>query len=136
MTPIEYRTHFSLWALLAAPLLAGSDIRKLDDATKEILLNKEVIAVNQDALGRAGYRVSKKGDTEVWAKPLSGGGYAVGLFNLGSSAADIEVAWSELKLADASRVRDLWRHSDMGRVKGSLKMTTPSHGVVLVRVTP
>jgi alpha-galactosidase len=136
MSPTEYRTHFSLWALLAAPLLAGNDIRKLDEATKEVLLNKEVIAVNQDLLGKAGYRVTKNGDTEVWAKPLSGGGYAVGLFNLGASAADIEVAWSELKLPDAPRVRDLWRHSDMGRVQGSLKMTTPSHGVVLVRVTP
>ena len=73
MTGVEYRTHFSLWALLAAPLIAGNDLRNMTPETKEILTNKEVIAVDQDMLGKAGYPVSKKGPVEVWAKPLDQG---------------------------------------------------------------
>ena len=90
MTDDEYRTHMSLWALTAAPLLAGNDIRSMTDATKAILMNKEVIAVDQDALGKQASPV-KNGDLESWVKPLADGGVAVGIVNLGDSAATATV---------------------------------------------
>ena len=85
MTTPEYRAHFSLWCLLAAPLMAGNDLRSMTPETKEILTNKDVIAIDQDALGRQGYRVRKDGDLEVWAKKLSGKDYAVVLLNRGAA---------------------------------------------------
>ncbi|MGO4779760.1 glycoside hydrolase family 27 protein, partial [Lysobacter sp. 2RAB21] len=81
MTTDEYRSQFSLWALMAAPLLAGNDIASMDKATGEILLNREVIAVDQDPLGVQGRRVRDDGDLEAWSKPLADGGRAVILFN-------------------------------------------------------
>ena len=84
MTDVEYRSHFSLWALLAAPLIAGNDLRTMRPEIHDILTNKEVIAVNQDALGREGERVAKNGDLEVWAKQLKDGSRAVILLNRGA----------------------------------------------------
>jgi len=92
MTTTEYRSHFSLWAMLAAPLIAGNDLRNMSSEIKEILTNKEVIAVDQDALGVEGRRVRKDGDLEVWARPLKDGSRVVILFNRGSSEAEISVA--------------------------------------------
>src|ERR1044072_1850616 len=84
MTTDEYRAHFSLWAMMAAPLIAGNDIANMREVTRSTLLNKEVIAVDQDSLGVQGHRVHKDGDSEVWVKPLSGGAVAVLLFNRGA----------------------------------------------------
>jgi alpha-galactosidase len=135
MTETEYGTHFGLWAIVAAPLIAGNDLRNMDEATRSILLNREVIAINQDPLGKAGHRVSKNGDGEVWAKPLSGGAYAVGLINTAGEPKQMSVAWSDLNVAGAPKVRDVWRQADIGRVKGALKATVPGHGMMIVRVT-
>ena len=134
MSDTEYRTHMSLWAILAAPLLAGNDLRNMSTATRDILCNRDVIAVNQDKAGKQGYRIAKDGDQEVWAKPLSGGNWAVGLFNRGESAAKITVNWSDLKLSGSHPVRDLWQHEDHGKVSGSYSADVPAHGVVLIRV--
>jgi len=95
MTDEEYRTHMSLWALTAAPLLAGNDVRNMSDATKAILLNKEVIGVDQDALGKQASPV-KNGDLEMWVKPLADGSVAVGVVNLGAAAAQATVKASDL----------------------------------------
>jgi alpha-galactosidase len=133
MTDIEYRTHMSLWSILAAPLLAGNDIRSMTDATKEILMNKEVIAIDQDNAGHQGTRVRKDGDLEVWTKPLAQG-VAVGLFNRGAETAKITVKWSEVGVTKKNpKVRDLWAHKD---VAGAADFTAevPSHGVVMVKV--
>lgn len=135
MTPIEYRTHFSLWALLAAPLIAGNDLRSMTPETKEILTNKEVIAVDQDKLGKGGYAVSKKGTVEVWAKPLDHGAFAVGLFNRGEAEADASVKWEELKLNGKLKVRDLWAHADRGSVADGFSAKVAPHGVVMIRVS-
>ncbi len=81
----EYRTHMALWALLAAPLLAGNDLRSMSPEMKEILLNSEVIAVDQDAKGIQGHRIWQEGPLEIWVKPLANGSHAVGLFNRGES---------------------------------------------------
>ena len=96
MTADEYRTHMSLWALLAAPLLAGNDLSKMTPETKSILMNKAVIAIDQDRLGVQGDRVSQDGDLEIWSKPLSGGGKAVGLFNRGTATASLSLTLSDL----------------------------------------
>ena len=135
MTPVEYRTHFSLWALLAAPLIAGNDIRTMTPETREILLNKEVIAVNQDKLGKGGYRVSQNETFEVWAKELDQGAYAVGLMNRGASTAEISVKWEQLKLSGVARVRDLWLHKDIASAGEGYSATVPPHGVVMLRIS-
>jgi len=138
MTDAEYRAHFSLWALLNAPLIAGNDLRSMSDSTRAILTNREVIAVDQDWGGRQGRRVRRDGSTEVWAKPMSGGGAAVVLLNRGDSAADISVTPRELGLAAQQRyqARDLWRHIT-ALVGDSVGATVPPHGsaMLLVRAT-
>jgi alpha-galactosidase len=138
MSAGEYRAHFSLWALLAAPLMAGNDVRSMTPEIREILTNKEVIAVNQDALGREGRRVRKDGDLEVWSKVLSDGSRAVILLNRGSSESEIGVRWEEIGYPNhtPAKVRDLWAHKDAGQFTGSYKTTVASHGVVMVRVAP
>ena len=136
MTFEEYKSHFSLWAVLAAPLMAGNDLAGMSDETKLILTNKEVIAVDQDSLGMEGRRVFKDGDIEVWARPLKGGGRAVVLFNRGKDAHKISIPWSALDYpADLSlKVRDLWSHKTLPASKGSFSAEVSSHGVVMIRL--
>ena len=138
MTTEEYRSHFSLWALLAAPLLAGNDIAKMSADTKEILLNKEVIAIDQDSMGIQGHRVKKSGDLEVWSKQLADGGRAVILLNRGASAASISADWGDIGYPPALKatVRDLWAKKDVGQFVANYTAQVPSHGVVMVRVNP
>src|SRR5580658_592602 len=134
MTEDEYRTHMSLWALAAAPLLAGNDIRSMSASTKAILLNKEVIAIDQDPLGKQASPV-KSGNLETWVKPLADGSVAVGVVNLGPAAAKAEVHASDLHLTQAGgKARDLWSHKDV-QFKGDVyTATVASHGVLLLRV--
>jgi alpha-galactosidase len=138
MSVTEYRAHFSLWATLAAPLMAGNDLRAMSEEIRAILTNTEVIAVDQDRLGRQGRRVRKDGDLEIWARELADGSRAVVLFNRGAAEAEIAVAWPEIGYPATlgATVRDLWRHEDVGRFRGSYSATVPSHGVVMVRVRP
>jgi alpha-galactosidase len=134
MSDDEYRTHMSLWALTAAPLLAGNDIRKMSDTTKSILLNKEVIAVDQDALGKQASPV-KNGNLETWVKPLKDGGVAVGVVNLDNAAANATVKASDLGLKGSVRsARDLWTHKDVKFAKGEYSASVPAHGVLMLRV--
>jgi alpha-galactosidase len=134
MTDTEYQTHMSLWCLLAAPLLAGNDIRDMKPSVADILMNKEAIAVDQDKLGKQGVRVSQDGSVEVWSKPLADGGHAVGLFNRGDAAAKVTAKWSDLGLKGSHKARDLWKHSDLGKVAGDYTAEVPSHGVVMIRI--
>ena len=134
MSRTEYVTHMSLWAMLAAPLLAGNDVRNMSDETREILTNKEVIAVNQDPLGQQGRRVSKTGAAEIWARPLENGDLAVALFNRGETMAEIVAYWSILGLEGKHKVRDLWRHVNAGSVKDAYLADVPQHGVVMLRI--
>ena len=136
MTDDEYRTHMSLWSILAAPLLAGNDLRNMTPAILEILTNREVIAINQDKDGKQGRRITKSGDQEVWARPLSGGAQAIGLFNRGGSPAKITVNWPDLGLNSApTHVRDLWAHGDLKLDGAEYSVMVPPHGVVLLRVS-
>ena len=135
MTDAEYRTHMSLWALLAAPLLAGNDLRDMTSATKDILLNREVIAVNQDKGARQGKRVSQSGDQEIWVRELADNDLAIGIFNRGSASADVIVRWVDIGVKrKVKRVRDLWEKKDVKVDDPAYKLTVPSHGVVLLRV--
>jgi alpha-galactosidase len=134
MSDLEYRTHMSLWSLLAAPLLAGNDLRSVPTDILAILTNKEVIAIDQDKLGKEAARVAKNGDTEIWARPLADGSYAVGLFNRGAEAAKVTANWSDIGIKGKAQVRDLWKHSDEGEFADSFSADVPSHGVVLVNV--
>lgn len=138
MTTTENRAHFSMWALFSAPLLAGNDIEHMSADTKEILLNKEVIAIDQDALGQQGRRVKKDGDLEIWSKQLADGGRAVALLNRGSAAANISVKWTDIGYPDtlSASVRDLWLKKNLGRKAGGYSAEVPSHGVVMVKVMP
>jgi alpha-galactosidase len=138
MTIPEYRAHFSFWALLAAPLISGNDVRSMTPEIKEILNNAEVIAINQDKLGREGHRVVKSGDLEAWAKVLSDGSRAVILFNRGTAERDVSVAWEQLGYPKTlpAKVRDLWAHQDVGSFTGSYAAKVGAHSAVMVKVTP
>jgi alpha-galactosidase len=137
MSDVEYRSHFSLWAIMAAPLIMGNDTRNVTPGALEILSNREVIAVDQDPLVIQGKPVSADKTLEVWAKKLSGADtYAVLLLNRSEVAADITVAWSTIGLASTSAlVRDLWAHQDVGVVATQYTATAvPRHGVVMLKV--
>jgi alpha-galactosidase len=135
MNDTEYRTHMSLWSVLAAPLLAGNDLRSVAPDILEILTNKEVIAIDQDALGKQGVRVSKDGDAEVWVRTLADGGIAVGLFNRGAAQTQVAATWSALGISGTWKVRDLWAHADRGAGTDAFWANVPSHGVVMVKLT-
>ena len=134
----ESRAHFSLWAMMAAPLIAGNDIATMTPATRAILLNEEVIAVDQDRLGLQGRRVRDDGDHEVWSKPLADGSRAVALLNRGTMPAAITVSWPEIgyTATTTAAIRDLWAHRAVGRRKGSYTATVPPHGVAMVTIRP
>ncbi len=138
MTTTEYRSHFSLWALLAAPLIAGNDLRNMTPEIHDILTNKEVIAIDQDPLGREGRRVWKDGDLEVWGKQLKNGDRAVILLNRGGAEQEIAVSWEQVGYPGhiSAAVRDLWGHKDLGKFTGKFSSPVASHGVVMLTVRP
>ncbi|MET8244215.1 NPCBM/NEW2 domain-containing protein [Streptomyces sp. NPDC005202] len=135
MTDTEYRTHFSLWSVMAAPLLIGSDLRRASDATFDILGNKEVIAVDQDPLGKQGTVVSSEGGRWVVTKEMEDGSRAVALFNETGSPQRIATTAQAVGLpeAPAYTLRDLWQHRSYNTA-GTVSATVPAHGTVLVRV--
>ncbi len=137
LTPDEQYTHVSLWCLLSAPLLIGCDLVQLDDFTLSLLTNDEVLAIDQDALGKSATRVNGKGDLAVYAKTLEDGSMAVGLFNLGPNEATVTARWEDLKLDKGQQmvVRDLWRQKEQGKFAGTFEAKVASHGVVLVKLT-
>jgi alpha-galactosidase len=134
MNEDEYRTHMSLWAILAAPLIAGNDLSKMTPYTVEILTNREVLAVDQDPLGKQGYRIAQEGPFEVWMKPMADGSKVVGLFNRQRSAEQMFVDFSLIGISSEAMVRDLWLKKDVGVFKNKFSAFVPSHGVVLVRI--
>lgn len=136
MTDTEYRTHFSMWSIMAAPLLIGSDLRSVPEETFDILGNKEVIAVDQDPLGKQGAVLSSEGGRWVVAKEMKDGSRTVALFNETGSAQRIATTAKAVGLpeADAYTLRDLWQHKSYNTA-GAISATVPAHGTVLVRVS-
>jgi alpha-galactosidase len=136
LSETESRTHFSLWAIMAAPLIAGNDLTSMSETTRQILTNAEVIAVDQDPLGIQGTRVRDEGELEVWSKPLAeDGARAVVLLNRTGLPARVTARWSELQLdAGPAAVRDLWQHADLGVFSAAYTATVAGHGVVMLLV--
>ena len=134
MNDDEYRTHMSLWSILAAPLLAGNDLRNVPPNILAILTNRDVIAIDQDKAAKQGTRAWQSGEQEIWVRPLEGGDRAVAVFNRGAAAATINVQWAHLKMSTPSRVRDLWSHQDEHFQGAEHAVTVPAHGVVMWRV--
>ena len=137
-TTEEYKTQFSMWSMMAAPLMAGNDLRNMTEVTLEILTNTEVIAVNQDPLGKQCVKVRTDGDEEVYVKPLSNGDYAVVLLNRGETETEMRVTATEIGFSDIPEhgylVRDLWEHNEFGSL-GSITATVATHGVAMFRVS-
>lgn len=134
LTADEQYTHISLWALLAANMLIGCDVAQMDDFTLNLLCNNEVNAVHQDVLGKQAHRDFSIGDVQVWSRPLSDGGTAVGIFNLSDEIGEVDIADCIDRLGLDGGVRDLWRQEDLGG--DALNCHIAPHGVRLLRVTP
>lgn len=139
MTINEYRAHFSMWCMLAAPLMAGNDIRKMSEEIKKILTNKEVIAIDQDPLGKQGYKITDIGDYEIWVKELSEGELAIALLNRGLSSVNALLHWSffkrKFKLKGEFKVRDLWKHTFVSKTSDKIyRVKVPPHDVVMLRL--
>ncbi len=135
LTLTESRSHFSLWALMAAPLMAGNDIRSMSADVSAILRNSRLLAVNQDKLGAGGRRVRDDGATEVFAKPMSDGSVAVGLFNRGNATTNISTTAAQIGLSGGSfTLTDLWTGAASSS-SGQITASVPAHGVVAYRVT-
>ena len=132
LTPDEQYTHITLWTLLASNMLIGCDIAQMDDFTIGLLCNNEVNAINQDILGKQADRISKVGDIEVWARPLSDGGQAIGIFNVGSEDQQVDIKKLAPNAAAGGTIRDLWRQKNL--TADELKCTIPSHGCKYIKV--
>ena len=134
MSDDEYRTHISLWSMLAAPLLAGNDLRVATPAILAILTNPDVIAIDQDNLGMQAHRVWKSGDQEIWIRDLAAGDHAVAIFNRGTQSAEVKVNWTDLELKPPTQARNLWAHKDEDVQAVTLAAAVPAHGVALLRI--
>jgi alpha-galactosidase len=135
MTPDEYRTQLNLWAVLAAPMMLGNDVRIMTKETLATLSNQELIAIDQDPLGRQAKRVAQNGQSEVWARPLADGSMAVAFFNRGQDSAPVTVSWQQLGIDGPRRVRDVWRHEDSGTANGRYAVFLSPHTSLLLRMS-
>lgn len=148
MTTREYKTHFSLWCMLAAPLMAGNDLRNMDDSTKYILMNKDVIALDQDPLGAQGFKLLDFGDLEVWVKALSNGEAAFCFLNRGKTDIDLNFDWKKFGIHHDSirkngfslrknvyQVKDLWTKKSLGTTSKNIQAKIPSHDVLVVKLS-
>jgi hypothetical protein len=133
LTPDEQYTHISLWSLLSAPLLIGCDLERLDPFTLNLLTNDEILAINQDPLGKQATPVIKKESMQVWVKELKDGTKAIGIFNLGDSTTSYILNLTEAGIPGKATLRDLWRQKDLGSFSGSFQAVIPSHGVLMIR---
>ncbi|HTY59136.1 MAG TPA: putative Ig domain-containing protein [Bacteroidota bacterium] len=133
LTPDEQYTHISLWCMLSAPLLIGCDLNRLDDFTLNLLANDEVLAVDQDPLGKQAVPAVTAGDIQVWTKPLADGGKAIGVFNTGKNTAPFTLELSRLGVQGSLPLRDLWRQKEVRSSGGTVDLRVPSHGVVLLK---
>jgi len=135
---IEYRTQMSMWCMLSSPLMMGCDIRNMDKATKSILLNKEIIEINQDALGKQGFRVMSSDGIDAWQKRLSGDRVAIAFLNRNSTGKTVSTSWEELELDSDVRynVYDVWEHQDVKHTSGSLSVDLKSHECQVFVLTP
>jgi alpha-galactosidase len=137
LTLAESRAHFSLWCILAAPLIAGNDVRHMSKEVHDILTDRDVIAIDQDPLGKQGWRLRAETGREIWVKELSGGDWAICVLNTGATAADFTTDWSAIgMLGREYAVRDVWAKKDLGTTRETHTGRVESHDVMLFRLTP
>ncbi len=141
------RAHFSMWVMLAAPLIAGNDIRNMSQETLEILTNREAIAINQDSLGIQGFRQAKDGDLETWLKPLANGDWALCFLNRGKEPRAVELDWNDFRVTDdlsklsidtskdKYTLRDVWQKKNLGKATKKFKATVLAQDVILLRIS-
>jgi alpha-galactosidase len=147
MSVSEDRAHFSLWAMLAAPLIAGNDLQGMSEATRAILTNREVIAVDQDPLGVQAFKYRDEGDLEIWFRPLAGEDWAMLVLNRGQAPSEVSFDWSHEEVSDelsgrsayfdqgrVFEIRDLWAGASLGTTHRPLAATVPGHDVLMVRL--
>lgn len=148
MSVNEDRAHFSMWCMLAAPLIAGNDLSNMSKETIEILTNKEVIDINQDSLGIQGFKYFEKDSIEIWFKPLKKDNWAVCFLNRSKKPHEIKFSWKEHEVTDSIfnkeanfkktvfNIRDLWKKKNIGTTKDDFIAVIPSHDVILLRLSP
>jgi alpha-galactosidase len=137
LTLNEARAHFTMWCMLAAPLITGNDLRNMSDEIKEILTNRNLIAVDQDSMGRQGFKVWDDGNFEIWQKPLAGGDIAVCLLNLEIGDKKFTVEWDNMRLKGLEgkyRVKNLWKDTVQGNTGEIFTVTVPARDVVMYRL--
>lgn len=134
LTPSEQYTHMSLWCLLSAPLLLGCDLEQLDPFTLNLITNDEVIAIDQDPLGKQARLINISGDIQVWAKEMDNGSKAVGIFNLGELPLHYNLQLESLGMSGTHLIRNVWKQKDLGEFEGSFEAIIPVHGVELVEI--
>jgi alpha-galactosidase len=146
MTVSEDRAHFSMWAMLSAPLMAGNDITKMTGETRRILTNKEILAIDQDPLGIQAFPALSEGGLEVWAKPLSEEAWAICFLNRGNTPIDMNFNWKENTIDDAFsnrkldaitatyKIRDLWAGKEIGTTNTALSLRISSRDVLIVKL--
>ncbi len=137
LSPAESRAHFSLWCIVAAPLIAGNDVRAMTAEVHDILTRKEVIAVDQDPLGKQGYQFMEHPAKEIWVRELSGGGWAVCFFNTSDSKTQMRVHWPYLSFLNGTyEIRDLWQGKNLGNTATDFVADIPTHDVILLKLSP
>ncbi len=147
LTLTEARAHFGMWCLLSAPLMAGNDLRNMPKEINEVLTNKEVIAIDQDPLGREALKWMDYGDLEIWLKPLANGDFALGILNRGSEKITFDRSLQLVtydtnfkpesytyRIDENFKIRDLWGHKDLGTTKSNFRSEIESHGLILLRL--
>ena len=134
LTQSQNRAHFTMWCMMAAPLMAGNDIRSMIPDVIEVLTNKEVIAIDQDPLGKQGQRIWKKGGNEIWTKELKDGEKAICFFNRSKKEWTLTPDWTGYGIDESSQLRDLWKHEDVGTAGSVSSITIPLQDVVIYRV--
>jgi alpha-galactosidase len=138
LTADQGRAHFALWSILAAPLMAGNDLRTMTDDVREILTAPEIVAVDQDAGGRQGRRIRRDGDIDVWVRSLGPGGRcAIGVLNRGPDAREVRIALEELGMDPRTdvRVRDLWQRADVGKTRREIVTPTSANSATVLGIS-
>ena len=147
LTVNESRAHFSMWSMLAAPLIAGNDVRNMSKEIREILTNKEVIAINQDSLGIQGLPAITEDDLEIWVKPLANDEWAFCFLNRGKETKTLNFVWRDKFIKDDNfqkqfdakkqtfKIRDVWAKKDLGDTNSATNISVPSHDVVMFRLS-
>jgi len=138
LTAEQSRAHFALWSMLAAPLMAGNDLRTMSDEVREIITAPEIIAIDQDATGNQGRRISRDGDIDVWTRSLGASGdLAIAVLNRGSVAREARVALDDVGVAPRTdvRVRDLWKRIDVGEARREIVIATSANSATVLGIT-